>query len=130
MTDTKEELKEMCQNMANRLRMFLDDMLYDTESGDMVFRSSLPDDYDENRYCDLEYYLDDNYGVKCITELSTKDLYGAEICMAWGGPNVYIETRDSYVRGYWGSDVVEVPLSYEVSDRINDFVEEWMECYR
>lgn len=130
MTDTKEELKEMCQALADKLRMFLDDMLYDTESGDMVFRSSLPDDYDEDRYCDLGYYLDDNYGVKCITDLRTNDLYGAEICMAWGGPNIYIETRDSYVRGYWGSDVVEVPLSYEVSDKINDIVEDWMEYFR
>lgn len=129
MSDTVEELKQMCQSLVDRLEQFEDKMLYDTESGDMVFISSLPDDYDEDRYIDLERYLEDNYGVKLIVDLPDKHLYGAEICMAWGGPNIYIETRDSYVRGYWGCDTVQVPLRYSVSETINDIVDEWMEIY-
>jgi hypothetical protein len=64
-----------------------------------------------------------NLGIKIITSLDGSEYYGAEICVAWGGPNIYIETRDSYVRGYWG-DEVSVPLSYKARDAIDYIIDE------
>lgn len=52
---------------------------------------------------------------------------------AWvtlGGPNVWIDTSDSYVRLAWGSDREEYPLSYYVSDEINSIFEEIYNCMR
>jgi hypothetical protein len=133
MSDTKKELEEMCKNIAEKLGLFASGYVYDNEEGKMVDKDEIVNEdgeYDEDRYEDLYQYLfEDNLGIKILTSLDGSDYFGAEICVAWGGPNIYIETRDSYVKGYWGSDQVEYPLSYTVRDRIDDEIEELRSCY-
>ena len=133
MSTCEEQLKENCEWIAEKLEGLADGKLYDQEAGELVDRESIEDEnncYDESRYQDLWAYLsDDNYGIKITTDLDGSSLYGADICVAFGGPNIYIETRDSCVRGYWGSDRVEVPLSYSACDAINDIIDEWRSCY-
>ena len=131
MSDTKKELEEQCRWIAEKANELACDKLYDTETGEMIDKDDLenPYDYDEERYQSLSSYIMDNLGVKIITDLDGGDYYGAEICMAWGGPNIYIETRDSYVRGYWGFDEVSVPLSYHARDAIDEIIDELRSCY-
>ncbi len=128
MTDTSEELKQHCEELAYILDKLAYGMYYDTETCDVV--NDIPEDCeDENRYQDLiEYVFDEEYGIKITTSLDGKDLYGAEICMAWGGPNVYINTRDAYIEGYWGSTEVKRPFSYNARDQINDYIDEDRGC--
>ena len=137
---TYGDLKRMCDSIVETLNDFNDGKVYDCETGAMVDKDELEEawikehedeefELDEERYEDLYTWLSDNYGVKIITDITGEDLFGAEICVAWGGPNIYIETRDAYVRGYWGSTTVEVPFSYSVCDKINDIINDWKECY-
>lgn len=49
-----------------------------------------------------------------------KDLQGAEILVEFGGPNTYVNTRESVVESYWGGDVVKAYLPQFVSDFIDD----------
>lgn len=122
--DTDDELKDKCERIAIRLKNLACGQYYDTETGEYV--DEIPEDCDdEGRYEDLYAYLfDDNFGIKIITDLDGGDLYGAEICVAWGGPNIYINTRDAYVEGYWGSTEVKVPFSYNARDMIDDYIDE------
>jgi hypothetical protein len=52
------------------------------------------------------------------------------VWVTFGGPNVWIDTRDSYIRLAWGSDREEYPLSYYVCDEINSIFEEIYNCMR
>ena len=108
-----------------KVEALADGKLYDSETGEMIDRDDLedPNDYDEERYQNLWDYIADNFGVKIVTSLDGSEYYGAEICVAWGGPNIYIETRDSYVKGYWG-DEVSIPLSYSARDAIDEIIDE------
>lgn len=50
-------------------------------------------------------------------------LIGVRILVAFGGPNIYIDTFDGAVRGYWGG-TQSYPLSDNVVDTINDYFED------
>ena len=63
-------------------------------------------------------YLDVNYTVD-----REKQYKSALIMIGWGGPNVYIDTDDSYVKGYWGT-VIWIPFSYYVRDKIDEIFED------
>lgn len=130
MSDTKKELEEQCRWIVEKVEALASGSLYDTETGEMIDRDDLedPNDYDESRYQNLFDYIADNLGIKIITGIDGGDYYGAEICVAWGGPNIYIETRDSYVRGYWG-DEVSIPFSYIARDAVDDIIDELRSCY-
>ncbi len=132
MSDTKKELEEWCRDIADKLASLAAGDVYDEENNTVIsYRDRDPDiDYDDNnRYTTLYSCLEDNYGVKILVDLSGDDYYGAEICVAWGGPNIYINTRTSYIEGYWGFDEVKVPLGYETRDKIDDVIEDWRSCY-
>jgi len=131
MSGTKKDLEEQCRWIVEKIEALADEnKLYDMEKDCFVDRDSLedPNDYDEGRYQSLWDYIADNLGIKIITSLDGSEYYGAEICVAWGGPNIYIETRDSYVRGYWG-DEVSIPLSYYARDAIDEIIDELRSCY-
>jgi hypothetical protein len=52
---------------------------------------------------------------------------GSRVCVALGGPNIYIDTRKKEVRGCWGDNSVELPY---INDALNlgDFLEEEFNC--
>lgn len=128
MSDTEKELKEQCQWIVEKLEALASGKLYDEETGEFVDDEGQQGSFielDDNRYTDLYNYIADNLGIKITTSLDGSDYFGADICVAWGGPNIYIETSDSYVRGYWGSDRAEYPLSYSACDKINDIIDDW-----
>ena len=39
-----------------------------------------------------------------------KQYLGAEICVAGGGPTIWVDTFEQQVKGYWGRDRVTVPF--------------------
>ena len=59
------------------------------------------------------------------TITSRREYKSVKIWVTLGGPNVWIDTSDSYVRLAWGSDREEYPLNYDVCDEINDIFEEF-----
>ena len=56
---------------------------------------------------------------------SRKEYRSVKIWITLGGPNVWIDTADSYVRLAWGSDKEEYPLSYYIRDEIDAIFEEY-----
>lgn len=69
--------------------------------------------------------LDMEYTVDCFGEYK-----GANIYVTLGGPNVWIDTRDGYVKGAWGSDKAESPIPYDICDEIDDIFREYYRATR
>ena len=59
---------------------------------------------------------------------SRKEYQSCEILVAWGGPNIYINTETAEVNLYWWSDRASYPLSYEARDAIDEWAEEMYLC--
>ena len=51
-----------------------------------------------------------------------EDIKGYIITLTYGGPNIYLDTCQDCVRGFWGSDSYTCPLSDNVGDTIADFL--------
>lgn len=79
-----------------------DDMLYEQCKCISEELDELVDKYNNSDDCDefIEYF-DDNYGIDYIWRMGV-GLIGVRVLVAFGGPNIYIDTFDGVVRGYWG----------------------------
>ena len=100
-----------------------DDMLYEQCKCISEELDELVDKYNNSDDCDdFIEYVEDNFGIDYIWRMGV-GLIGVRILVAFGGPSIYIDTFDSVVRGYWGG-TQSYPLSYTVSDTINDYFED------
>ena len=66
-----------------------------------------------NRICeeieaggDVVEYLNDILDYEYMVS-NKKEYIGSRILVAFGGPNIYINTRSNVVEGYWGGDEIE-----------------------
>ena len=57
-----------------------------------------------------------------------KEYRSAEICVAWGGPNIYIDTAKNSVELYWGGSRASWGMLSSVADEIDDVCEERYNC--
>lgn len=99
-----------------------DDMLYEQCKRISEELDELVDKYNHSADCDaFVEYFDDNYGIDYVWRMGV-GLIGVRILVAFGGPNIYIDTFDGVVRGYWGG-TQSYPLHYNVVDTLNDYFE-------
>lgn len=67
------------------------------------------DEWNEGRDVDVEGefnaydYLQDALDIEYIIS-SKKEYLGARVLVAFGGPNIWVNTRTNIVEGYWGFD--------------------------
>ena len=67
-------------------------------------------------------YFDDMLDIDYITN-SRKEYKACRIMIAWGGPNIYINTWDKKVELYWWNEHGEMWLTSDACDAIDEFVE-------
>ena len=84
------------------------------------------DDDDDEDPDNLKDWLDDNLGVH-YTINEDLDVLGVVICVDWGGPNIYVDTLQEVVRGYWGFDEHSVPLSDDLCESIDEWAQDKLE---
>ena len=114
--DCTNDFEIDCVKTVQRIAQELQD-IYDgkveseTEDGEMMTLIEYFDDF-----------LDVNYTVNYRREYKS-----ASICIGYGGPNIYIDTDDAYVKLYWGATRAEAPFSYTVRDAIDDIFAEYYE---
>ncbi len=94
--DTKKKLLETCRGIADEI-----------ENGDIEDYTANPLDY------------------KFIVD-AQKQYVGVEILVSFGGPNIYINTQNKTVEGYWGNDSVDV--KYYDGEAIDDYFEQLYDC--
>lgn len=79
------------------------------------------DDYEQLSIWD---YMNDILDIDFIVSRD-REYRSCKICVAWGGPNIYIDTASSYVKLYWWTEYAEYPLSYSARDAIDEWAEEY-----
>ena len=102
MTDSKKKLRRMCDSIAE-----------DVEQG----RAFGWDE--EGDYLNAYSY---SYVIS-----SDKRYEHVRVMVAGGGPNIWIDTQDQEVQGFWGSYVYKKPI-YNL-DHVDDYFEEIWNSY-
>lgn len=82
------------------------------------------DEYEQQSIGD---YLSDCLDIEYRAN-SEKEYRSAEITVAWGGPNIYIDTAENAVKLYWGSSRAEWYFPNDVANEIDEFCEEMWNC--
>jgi predicted RNA-binding Zn-ribbon protein involved in translation (DUF1610 family) len=78
---------------------------------------------------DLEFlgiwdYMSDILDIDYVVSRD-REYRSCKILVAWGGPNIYIDTASALVKLYWWTEYAEYPLSYEARDAIDEWAEEY-----
>lgn len=90
-----------------------------------------PEEWNEDRDVENEGefsafdYLQDALDIEYIVDRDGEYL-GARVLVAFGGPNIWINTRTKTVEGYWWSDRAE--SSFEDNLGLDDALEELWNC--
>ena len=106
MKNFQQECEKQVKDIANYLN--------DLASGNVDKEDECQSLYDYfNDVYDIEYRIDGNGNYKSV-----------KLMIACGGPNIYVDTNDAYVKLYWGNTHVQAPISYTVSDEIDNIFEE------
>ena len=120
MTNLNTIKKENLHGSQKQLISEVDDIIEAIESGKYEFEAG---DYDEPSAADyLKNVLEINYIIG-----SDKSYKGAILLVAFGGPNIWINTREKKVEGYWGGDEY-VKKYFEDTLGIDDEMEEIYNC--
>lgn len=85
------------------------------------------DDLDEVAMWD--YLLDAVFDVKYTVD-NDLDYVSARAMIAFGGPNIYIDTATSRVELFWGSSETHAYIDYRTRDAIDAYFEDEYNCRR
>ena len=102
----EEQLVRMCKNIANSISE--PQQITDEETGEK--REETAHDWMEGTY-DIRYLVDRD-----------KRYLGAEILVAGGGPTIWVDTWTNEVKGYWGTDRVNIMFADNLD--LDDYCEE------
>ena len=109
--ETTIRLENHCEEIAKAIRTGK----YDFDPDNSEYGEPCAGDY-------LSDILDYRYTIS-----SSKEYIGAHILVAFGGPNIWINTVDKCVEGYWGSDEVK-RYYYEDELGLCEYMEEFYQC--
>jgi hypothetical protein len=65
----------------------------------------------EGQMMDGMDYLSDALDINYLVSADLKVMQGARILVAFGGPNIWVDTAKGVVEGYWGSDTATAHFS-------------------
>lgn len=135
-----EELEAICAGDVYRCplcgELFTKDELKDSEheddDGETVYAcphcKNVIDDYDiRDNYSIYEYFAANLLDIDFLCN-SEKEYKAAKICVAWGGPAIYIDTEERAVCLYWWGKSAKYFLNTETVDAVNDYAEELFNC--
>lgn len=72
-------------------------------------------------------YLADALDVEYIVN-SNKEFQSVKICVAWGGPGIYIDTDKKAVCLYWWGDSAFYSMSSEAVEAVDEWAQEYFDC--
>ena len=83
-------------------------------------------DPDSGKTLDFYDYFDDALDWDYTIDRE-KRYSSVKVWIAVGGPNVWIDTRDAYVRIAWGYTREELPIPYSIRDEIDEVFQQYYE---
>lgn len=135
-----DENRAHCKHIARELEAYADGQVYRCPECGEIHR--MPDAVGDKYRCpdcgtvnpveDYEQlsvydFLSDLYDIELRVGMDG-EYRSCKIMVAFGGPNIYIDTADAMVKLYWWTERAEYPLSYDARDAVDEFVEEWRDC--
>lgn len=78
-------------NTKQQLKDSVNDIVHEIESEDF----------------DAYEWANEQLSVECVMRRPDGSFLGVEIAVTIGGPNIFVDTRENTVSGYWGGDQVE-----------------------
>lgn len=84
-------------------------------------------DTDDFEQCSIYDYFDDVLDIEYRCDRS-KEYKSVQICVAWGGPGIYIDTASCSVELYWWGDRADWPIDSDAIEAIDSWAEEYFNC--
>lgn len=115
--------------MTNELKKYVDGIRDELKA---LYELDITDEEREEREesgeaCSLYDYFSDV--LDCEFTVNMRGEYmGAKVYVTLGGPNIWIDTREGYVKGAWGCDREESWIPCEINDEINEIFSEYYAC--
>lgn len=140
---TDRENRAHCKRIADELEAYTEGTVYRCpECGEVIQWDNAQYNDDEGLYtcqccgesfdeCDLEPlgvydFIADALDIEVSCSLD-REYRGARIMVAFGGPNIYIDTARKAVELYWWTDRAEYPISSSAADALDEAIEEYWE---
>ena len=136
----KNEYRDHCKAIADKLEAIAEGRLYKCpECGEYVEDNNMfcecgcqvdligndeSDPWDQVSFYD---YFENALDIDYITN-SQKEYKACRIMVAYGGPNIYINTWEKRVELYWWTDSASFYLSSDVCNAIDECMEEYFNC--
>lgn len=102
--DFHKEFQKYVQSIADTLEAIKDNGFYEYE-----------DENDEEG----EWYFEETYNIDYIWRFNY-GLIGVRVMVACGGPNIWVDTFEKTVHGYWGGDEAIAYLTNDCCEKIED----------
>ena len=107
MSDTKQQMTKTCQRIADEITngiVITEDNIEDYQDDDLgIF-------YEVGEEVTASEYLSDSFDNE-YTVTQALDYKSGIVTVALGGPNIFINTSNNEVQGYWGSERVSIPFT-------------------
>jgi hypothetical protein len=104
----EEQLRRMCKNIA-----------------DSISDPLKKEDREKIEVSPAADFMEGVYDIRYIVDREKRYL-GAELMVAGGGPNIWVNLDTKYVEGYWGGDKVEQPFTDNLD--LDGYCEEMYGC--
>lgn len=116
-TETKNRLQEMCNSIAQDIAAGMTYKEAEMDHGDWTDADDLITGFE---------YLEDALDIQYIVN-GNGEYLAARILVAFGGPNIWINTQTQKVEGYWWGDVAFAPYHGDAMG-IDEACRELWEC--
>ena len=137
------ENREWCKSIALRLEAIAEGRMYKCpECGEFVEDNQLFCDCgaqvdligdEENESEPWEQVSFYDYFTDSVLDVewrigSDRQYRSVKIMVAYGGPNIYIDTAAHAVLLYWWTDRAEFPIDPDIVEAIDEWAKEWFNC--
>ena len=107
-----EQLVRMCKDIADGIT-------------NPVISNDEQEDGSVEQHGGASEWMEGVYDIRYIVDREKRYL-GAELMVAGGGPNIWVNLDTKYVEGYWGGDKVLEPFTDNLG--LDDYCEEMYGC--
>lgn len=105
--DFQKQFQKTVDRIADTLEAIKDDDFYEQ--------------VDEETDEEDDWYFEDIYNIDYIWRLGY-GLMGVRVMVACGGPNIWVDTFEKTVHGYWGGNEAIAHLTDDCCEKIEDFL--------
>ena len=127
--ETDARNRETCKGIAETLELIACGDLYRDEDGEEHDASDLEDIPEDWEPVTMYDYFDDVYNARYVLD-GNLECVAVRIMIAFGGPNIWVDTETERVELYWWGDRASYHLSRAAVEEIDSYANEMLEMRR